>query len=138
MCKKSYLKPLLILAIFLVVGLSVSRAAEPEDTLLGQVIVKMTPGTSKSDVARAVDGQVTDSLVSRNLYLLEIPSEMSVSDAVSKLEKRQGVMSAEPNRYIGLPEINQISQSFPDQSRPVYLQGVEPSSFYAQPSAYDI
>ncbi len=129
---------LFFVALLMAPGYGSLRAAVPEDTLVGEIIVKVAPGSNRSDIAKEVDGQITDSVTNKNIYLVRISDEMSLSEAMTELGAKQGVMSAEPNRYIGLPEINQISQSFPDQSRPPYLAGVEPTSFYSQPSAYNI
>ncbi len=113
-------------------------ASEPEDTVAGEVIVQIVSGSNRSEIAREVDAEITDSIPDQNIYLLRIPAQTPIADAVSKLEKKRGVLIVQPNTYIGLPEINQISQSFPDQTRPIYLQGIEPALYYTQPGSYDI
>lgn len=62
----------------------------------GQVLLKVKPGVSPSDVARAVDAQVVRGIGDGSIHLLGL-KRGSVGTAVQKLNAMSGVLFAEPN-----------------------------------------
>jgi subtilisin family serine protease len=95
------------LAAVIVCGLGATRAAPAGsrqapptfDAVPGQVIVRYAPSTSRheqSAIAVDADAHAVRSLGPRT-KLVQLPRGASVADAVRKLERQPGVLSAEPN-----------------------------------------
>jgi thermitase len=62
----------------------------------GELLVKVKPGVSPSDIARGVDAQVVTGIGDGTIQLLKLRSG-AVSTAVQKLAGTSGVLFAEPN-----------------------------------------
>jgi len=98
-----------------------------------QVILSSVPGFPIEDIISAVEGIPIDTLIDINTFLVTFPDTLYVSYVIQILENHPLLISIQPNYLLGLPEIHQISQSFPDQGQPSFLDGEEPLDYYGQP-----
>jgi subtilisin family serine protease len=124
---------LALVLIFLAMPLNDSRAA---DSIGGQVIIKMLPNKSVGGAISAINGTVTDTIQGANVFLIEYPDSLSQLWVISELSDNSDVVIVEPNHVLQVPELMQMSQSFPDQNSPAFLMGESPISYYGNPD-YD-
>jgi len=125
-----------LLALFLSSTYGISQA---QDSFLeGQVLIRIVEGASADSVALEIGGEVADSTALGSIFLLTFSPAVPVEIILGQLASIPVIQIAQPNYSIGLPEIQQMSISFPDQRQPVYTAGTSPSSLYLQPAVYDI
>ncbi|MFZ5980582.1 MAG: S8 family serine peptidase [Candidatus Zixiibacteriota bacterium] len=98
----------------------------------GQVVFKAKRGFRIEKAIEAFDGVPEDTIKSTCTYLVSFPDRFLVSSVIEYLEQYVEVEQVQPNYMMELPEIFQISQSFPDQGQPSFLEGEEPISYYEQ------
>nr|MBN2276427.1 S8 family serine peptidase [candidate division Zixibacteria bacterium] len=101
----------------------------------GQAIVNLEAAKSVHDLAGDIDGRVLKSdPCKKNIYLISFPRDYTFDEIRDALKHNSGVISVRPNYRVALPEVNQGSDIFPDQSNPIYLEGSSPSAYYEQQS----
>lgn len=98
-----------------------------------QVIISLLPDSPIDSLINLIDGFALDSLLGLSTYLVAFPDTFLVGFIIDFLEHHPDILFIQPNYLLELPEIHQISQSFPDQGQPTFLDGTEPISFYTQP-----
>ena len=104
----------------------------------GEAVVKIKNNANVISVAEEIDAIVADSIPSKKIYLFKYSKDRSVEEVVSLLNENQNVELASENSTIGLPEVFQISQGFPDESVPIFNKGESPKHYYYQGGTYDI
>ncbi len=124
--------PLALVLFIVVFGKAASINAT--ETINGQVIVKPDSGQPIQELIQGFQGTAIDSIIEIGTFLVEFPDEFPIDTVLAALRNNPHVDIAQPNHILGLPETNQISQSFPDQENPPHLEGESPSSFYHQRS----
>ena len=76
----------------------------------GEVIVKVSGGQNISRLLDTYDLVKSDSILSKNTYLLSFSDGRSLADVIEALSADHTVIRVTPNSSIDLPEIFQISQ----------------------------
>lgn len=104
----------------------------------GQVLVQLDWGESIEPLIGGFDGASLDTVSQINVFLISFPDSVPVDTIIEHLINIPAVLGVQPNFKHGVPEVNQISQSFSDQSSPSFLRGESPPSFYEQPGTYSI
>lgn len=111
---------------------------DASELIEGQVIITVAGTYGVEQLIEDFDGVSLDTIVDINTFLISFPDSLPVDSVIQILLPRPGVLAVQPNFILGVPEVNQISQSFPDESQPVFLRGESPPSFYEQPGTYSI
>ena len=139
--------PLLVLLflIFIIIQhASGDKPGRPETDLRGgrpdfagavvpnQVIIRTDAAEAIGGLLPRIEGVILKKIRDRNIFLVSLPAHFPVERVAWALNRMGGVRSAHPNYIIDLPEVDQISESFPDQNNPVYVSGVSPMSYYEQ------
>jgi len=120
---------------FVAILLTIPVHGEP---ISGQAVIKMVQNGKPDDILPGSGAQVNDSIPGCQTYLLEIEDAAQWYAVIADLQADTQVIFVEPNYSVELPEIYQMSISFPDDYAPPLLEGVEPSSYFDQPSVYAI
>nr|MBN2276463.1 S8 family serine peptidase [candidate division Zixibacteria bacterium] len=130
-----------VLAVFLSI-ISILLVSQPElwalDRMADQAIVRVRGNVNINSVIGDINGMPIDSINQSNTYLVTFPGTIPVDSAVNRLRPENGVLHAQPNFIWTLPEVEQISQSFPDENRPVFTMGISPIQYYDTALVYDI
>ncbi len=132
---RRYLKKTTLIAIFLLLGMSVVHAGGKR---LGEAVVKVKANANVTSIAAELQLIVSDSIASNRTFLMKFSKNRSVDEVVAQLNSYDAVELASFNTSIDIPEVFQISQGFPDESEPIYNDGISPINFYGQASSYDI
>ncbi|MEW5923995.1 MAG: S8 family serine peptidase [Candidatus Zixiibacteriota bacterium] len=103
-----------------------------------EVIIKMEEGFPIEPVLAEYAGDASDSLIFQNTYLVSFPSEFLIEQLIDSISARPGVIFAQPNYMMGVPEAFHVSQSFPDDARPPLEVGYSPPNYYTASSPYTI
>lgn len=121
-------------------GCIVNNTIESEsgvnDLLPYQIIVGIEPGAHIELLIEDFHGELIDSILNVYTYLISFPDSMMMVSVIDMLSGSPEVLFVEPNYDFDLPEVNQVSQGFPDEVNDVYLKGISPASFYEQPGSY--
>lgn len=129
----------LIQSIVLIAGLWLAVGAGAQNIpFSGQAIVRTTNASGLASYFADIDGALVDSVPAEGIFLGSFPTTIPVEIVLEQLLNIPAVLSAQANYRIGLPEIDQISQSFPDQSPETFVCGVSPESYYQQSAVYAI
>lgn len=134
MKQKVFTYSLVLLLIILVQSLFAEVRQVRED----QIIVKVKSSKQIDDIALDYNLIVSDSIYVKKTFLLNIPDDRELSVVIDLLNDDKRVLNVSENATVGLPEVFQISQGFPDENRPVFNLGVEPINFYEQSGNYSI
>jgi len=128
--------PLLFILLFFLVFHQSSEAKRHTNEY--QAVIKIQSGTSCCNIVKRYGGVVVDSIDNADIYLVEFPGQQTLENALRNLLNNTEVDEAVENIEMELPEINQISQGFPDENRPVLLTGLEPVAYYEQPIVTEV
>ncbi|MHA1974400.1 MAG: S8 family serine peptidase [Candidatus Hodarchaeales archaeon] len=110
-----------------------------EDSFVpNQLIMRIIPSQAPEPIVVGITGTVIDSIQTNDLFLVEFPATLPVQNAIDIISNLPEVIFAQPNYQIWLPEIQQMSISFPDEKCPSYVAGTSPESLYEQAASYDI
>jgi subtilisin family serine protease len=107
-----------------------------ENPTPGQVVVQIDWGIPIEPFLIEFGGISLDTIIDINTFLVGFPDSLPIDTVIQILLPQQGVLLVQPNFSFGVPEINQISQSFPDEFYPSFLKGESPPDFYEQPGSY--
>ncbi len=122
-----------LLTVLLVIAVSASlHALPPSEPIPGEAILRFAPDAEPDSVIAGTGAVFEDSISGPRTFLVSFSATIPVDTMVNRLQARQGVLKAQPNFRHQLPEIQQMSQSFPDQNAPAYLEDVSPSPYYDQ------
>lgn len=122
-----------LLTVLLLVAVSSSlQALPPNGPIPGEAILRFAPDAVPDSVIAGTGAMFVDSISAPRTFLVTFPAAIPVDTMVNRLQARQGVLKAQPNFKHRLPEIQQMSQSFPDQNAPAYLEYESPSPYYDQ------
>ncbi len=110
----------------------------PVIPMLGHVVLRLVNADSLDAIAESIGSSVVDSIAQHLTYLLRFNDSLSVDALLELLRLHPEVTYAEPNFEMSLPEVLQMSMSFPDENAPPLVLGVSPASYYDQPAAYSI
>ena len=125
---------LIALSIFLI-GATLTHAGGKR---AGEAVVKVKTNAHVASIAEGLQLTVADSIPTHRTFLLKFPKNRSVDDVVNQLNGNEFVELASVNTTIDIPEVFQISQGFPDESKPILNKGISPHDFYGQASSYNI
>jgi len=135
---REFKKPLMQ-SIVLIAGLWLAVNAGAQGIpISGRTIIRTTDAPGLASFFNDIDGALVDSVPAEGIFLGSFPTTIPVEIVLEQLLNIPAVLSAQANFRIGLPEIDQISQSFPDQSPETYACGVSPESYYQQSAVYAI
>jgi len=109
-----------------------------DERIDNHVIIKIRGNVPLESIISEYGAVAIDSIYGHNTYLVTIAESLSVDEVVGQLRVKNGVQQAQPNFVSSLPEVDQISQSFPDETRPVFTMGASPPIYYGQSSIFDI
>ncbi|MEZ5358225.1 MAG: S8 family serine peptidase [Candidatus Zixiibacteriota bacterium] len=129
---------LALIGILFFCALSVSMAGAAVVEIENEFVAKLQNGVNPADVWPPDRAGIQDSIPGMGIFLVEYLPGTDKADILDTLAKNPFVEFAEPNYLMEFPENFQMSISFPDESRPTYLMGVSPESFYTQPADYDL
>ncbi|UCD94265.1 MAG: hypothetical protein JSU69_10955, partial [Candidatus Zixiibacteriota bacterium] len=108
----------------------------PPDSVGAVVPNQVIIGTDAADAIEGllprIEGVILNKIRNRNIFLVSLSGRFPVDRVAWALNRMGGVRFAHPNYRIDLPEVDQISESFPDQNNPVFVDGVSPMSYYEQ------
>lgn len=135
---RRYLRKTTLIAILTSLVLLGTTFAYAGGKRAGEAVVKVKSNSQIASIAEELGVVVADSIPSSRTYLLKFPVTRSVDEVVAQLNDIENVELASINTTIGLPEVFQISQGFPDESVPIFSKGVSPQDYYAQAGLYDI
>ena len=134
MMGKMYTK-IAVLAVLLVAAVCLSvHALPPGGTIPGEVVLRFAPEANPDSVLEGTGASLSDSIANVHTFLATFPTSIPVDTMVNRLRARLGVIRVQPNFKHEFPEILQMSQSFPDQNEPTYIQDVSPTTYYDQPA----
>jgi len=114
----------------------IQAAGSPRHPVPGQAVIRLAKSGRPESILRWAGANLKDSIPGRHTFLVQMPGRISLDSLLSRLARLPGVLYAEPNYELQLPETYQMSISFPDDDAPPLLNGVDPASFFAQPAAY--
>ena len=126
----------LLIAEIAVVGslmADVKAQTPPRDPL--PIIVEFRDRARMDDVDSLLGGNgftAEKSLSDSTTFLVRIPKEWTVEEAIENVSRRESVEFAGPNHYCHVPEATQISQAFLDADSDPFVSGVSPDDYYAQ------
>ena len=103
-----------------------------------QIVVRHAPGGNVEPIIQDFRGTIVDSIALERTFLSEFPDTVSIESVLITLQDDPDVTYAQPNYEVGLPEVFQVSQSFPDEDRPVHLLGETPDPYYGDGGGYTI
>ncbi len=113
-------------------------APPPMMPMSGHAVLRLDSGDSLAAIVSSIGSSVIDSIAHRMTYLLRFDDTLSVDAQLEILRTHHGVLFAEPNFETSLPEVQQMSISFPDENAPPLVYGVSPASYFEQPANYEI
>jgi thermitase len=100
-----------------------------------RIIVEFQNRTQMGDIDSLLGGNgfvAEKSLRDSATYLVRIPKEWTVEEAIENVSRREPVAYAGANQYCRLPEAAQMSQAFLDAGSDPYSPGVSPGEYYTQ------
>ncbi len=118
---------------FLSVDIPAQDRIEPQ-----KVIVKLNNTNQLHGLLKDIGGTARDTIGDDGIFLIELPDTTSVEEAIATLENDRNINFVQPNYLFSLPETDQINQTFPDESAPIFIKGEQPISYYDQEGAYII
>ncbi len=127
-CRQIFKAAILALMLVFMAGLFKNLAAT--DTVSNEVIVKMLPGKSVGSAIASINGTVIDTIPGTNIFLVAYPDSLTQPQVLSQLQDNSEVGIVDLNHILEFPELNQMSQSLPDQTAPTFLMGESPAGYY--------
>ena len=125
----------IVLATLVVIVASFSaHALPPNGAIPGEVVLRFAPEANPDSVLQGTGASLSDSIANVHTFLASFSPSIPVDTMVTRLRARIGVLKVQPNFKHELPEILQMSQSFPDQNAPTYVEDVSPTTYYEQPA----
>ena len=100
-------------------------------SMVGEAVVRIMTGVSSESVVNRPGVVMVDSIPELRAYLVYFTGTKPVPGIVTSIRDNPNVDFIEPNRVRSIPEMQQVSIGFPDQSGPVFTLGVEPQNYYA-------
>lgn len=100
-----------------------------------RIIVEFRNRTQSGDIDSLLGGNgfvAEKSLRDSATYLVRIPKEWTIEEAIENVSRREPVAYAGANHYCRLPEAAQMSQAFLDAGSDPYSPGVSPGDYYTQ------
>ncbi|MEW5924600.1 MAG: S8 family serine peptidase, partial [Candidatus Zixiibacteriota bacterium] len=97
--------------------------------------MKIQKGALLATILGELNAVAIDTIAGKSTFLIYYSDPLPVDSVVELLEGDPDVIYAQPNFLCAVPEIGQISQSFPDENKPVYISGVSPDLYYDQQGA---
>ncbi len=125
----------MLVAIFAVL-LSTGHAFSLDEPIAGEAILRVAPESVIDSVLSGTEAYSVDSINVAHTFLLNFSPAIPVDTIIGRIQNRAGVQHIQPNYRHKLPELLQMSQSFPDQNAPAFLLGVSPEAYYEQPAVH--
>lgn len=107
--------------------------SQPADSL--RIIVEFRNRIQMGDVDSLLGGNgfvAEKSLRDSATFLIRIPREWTVDEAIENISHREPVEYAGANHYCRLPEAAQLSQAFLDADSDPFVPGTSPDEYYVQ------
>jgi len=98
------------------------------DNVTGQILIRFEDGLSEADAAQIiarVGAHEIDRMMGGDIYLVEIPYPSSRNDIIDALASTKGVVFAEPNQEVHIPEPPQGSEPDTGQSELIPIPKVD-------------
>ncbi len=108
------------------------------ERMADQLVIQMHRSMSVDELVQGLHGEPIDTIPRINAFLVRFFENVSLDSLMEVLKEKTGVVAVQPNFIVGMPEVNQFSQSFPDESRPPYVSGESPPNYYGQPGDYSL
>jgi hypothetical protein len=109
-------------------------AAPPAPPIRGHAVMKLTSADSLNSVLLFTQSTLIDSIAWRATYLIGFPDSIPTEHFMNRLRSHPAVIYAEPSFEMTLPEVLQMSISFPDENASQLVVGVSPEQYYQQPA----
>ena len=96
--------------------------------MTGQILIRFEDSLPEADAAKIIlriGAQEIDRMMDGKIYLIEIPYPTSQSDIINALEATEGVVYAEPNQEVRIPEPPDGNQSDVDKGEFIPLPKVD-------------
>lgn len=129
---------LLAFVLLLLVGSACPRGAAVAEALPGQALVRVDPDQNLGCILTGTGIVIADSIPGSRLYLVRFSPTVSFDTKRQDLAGRPGISAVWANEPMHLVETHQMSIGVPEDEVPVFVRGVEPQNYYAQPAAYSI
>jgi hypothetical protein len=113
-------------------------SAPPTAPVLGRAIMKLINSDSLPSILAETGSTLVDSIRSRQTYLIKYADSMPADSMVRMLQAHPDIIFAEPSFEMNLPEVLQMSISFPDEAHHPYIRDVSPTQYYEQPAVYTV
>lgn len=126
---------LLVTAFLVIIALTPLQQTFSQDKILNHVVVKIQKGALLAPILGDLDAVAIDTIAGRSTFLIYYSDPLPVDSVIDRLEINPSVIFAQPDYLCAIPEIGQISQSFPDENRPIFINGVSPELYYDQQGA---
>ena len=124
-----------VIAFIVIMALAPLQQALSQDLIQNHVILKIQKGALLDPILGDLNTVKIDTIAGKNTFLVYYSDPIPVDIVVARFEGVPDVIYARPDLVCAVPEIDQISQSFPDENRPVFVSGVSPESYYDQQGA---
>jgi thermitase len=109
--------------------------APPTNRVLGKAIVRLGPDQPISPIIVPAGATLVDSIRRQHTYLVQYPDSISTEAFIDSMLSHPEVVYAEPSYELNLPEVLQMSISFPDDAAHPYVVDVSPTEYFNQPAA---
>ncbi|HQL25091.1 MAG TPA: hypothetical protein PKY95_11790, partial [candidate division Zixibacteria bacterium] len=126
---------LLAFVLLLLVGSACPRGAAVAEALPGQALVRVDPDQNLGCILTGTGIVIADSIPGSRLYLVRFSPTVSFDTKRQDLAGRPGISAVWANEPMHLVETHQMSIGVPEDEVPVFVRGVEPQNYYAQPAA---
>jgi len=97
-----------------------------------QMVAKFSKKISVPDFVESFNGNLLDSIPEANTYLIHFDDVEQLNGMFDKAPTGYNIEILQPNYIWGIPQLEQMSQSFPDETQPVLLMGVSPVNYFGQ------
>lgn len=98
----------------------------------GEMVLGMAGAYTIQEIVDSLGGTVLDSIHQERTYLVDLPDTLQLGSVAVGLDARPEVNWVHPNYLYSVPEVHQMSISFPDESAPVYVPNETPIEFFDQ------
>lgn len=99
-----------------------------KNNVTGQILIRFEDSITEAEAAEVIQrigAQELDRMMDGKLYLVEIPYPSSQTDIINALSATDGVVYAEPNQEVRIPEPVEGNETGDGQSKPIPLPKVD-------------
>lgn len=110
-----------------------NHTEEKLSSFVGEAVIRVVSNASSTGFLSGPGYAVVDSIPELRAYLVEFFDVKPAPGLIQNFRRNPNVDFIEPNEARDIPEMLQVSIGFPDQARPIFTLGTEPTNYYEQP-----